>query len=330
MINRTLPFLILLCTFLSKTFSDNHVHINNHVYNPSSKHIQLHLIDSILNRSFFVGNIHNQWVVKHERHIIDTFKQSIDILNPHECVVFDVGMNDGFYTMMAAAYGCRVWSFEVQSTCIDIAMSCILVNRFQDQVMVYSHPVSNIFNKSIMIPYDINSKCNGQYRVLAPPKTCRICQHDNVNTTKTFNTLTLSHVVDKYRETIKSIDFLKIDTEGHEPQVLEGAEKLFKAKLVKVAVVEAIQVYWNDRSAERIQNTDIFKRILSYNYSIRCLKVFKARANAPVYNSSLLYETYHFNRTKSFLLALASGSCIDWILQLSMFSERVPGPPSGS
>lgn len=202
-----------------------------------------------------------------------------------------------------------------QDPCIDIAVSCMLVNRFQNQITVYNHPVSNSINKRISIPYDVNSKCNGQLRVLPPPKTCRICQFETANTTKkVFETLTLSHIVDSID--IKQIDFLKIDTEGHEPQVLEGAERLFKDRLIRIAVVEAIQVYWNDRSDEHVKNTDIFVRILSYNYSIRCLKIFKARARAPVYNSTLLYETYHHNRTRDFLSALSSGSCIDWILQL--------------
>ena len=58
--------------------------------------------------------------------------------------------------------------------------------------------------------------------------------------------------------------FLKIDVEGHEPQVLQGAEALFKARRVRTLVVEA-----NLRNPET--KTMLLRLVTGHRYAMRAL-----------------------------------------------------------
>ena len=112
---------------------------------------------NVSNRIISVGSIHAWHCTLQEIPIINEFVNNLqvsvtNIHGPEEpgkqsvypCTVIDVGMNDGYYTILSAALGCRVYSFELQETCIEIANAAIKANNFpSNQISIISHPVSS-------------------------------------------------------------------------------------------------------------------------------------------------------------------------------------------
>jgi hypothetical protein len=90
---------------------------------------------------FFVGSIHRDWVLTHERGPLKVGQRA---LNHREgCTAFDVGMNDGFFTQFSAAHGCKVWSFELQEACIKLSTDAAAMNNFTHLVTITRAPVAN-------------------------------------------------------------------------------------------------------------------------------------------------------------------------------------------
>ena len=90
---------------------------------------------------FYVGSLHHDWCLLAEYQQVHLFTTTLR-KNHSDCFVIDVGMNDGFYTNMAGVLGCRVYSFELQIRCIDLARLAIEKNGIKDRVTIFNHPVS--------------------------------------------------------------------------------------------------------------------------------------------------------------------------------------------
>ena len=97
----------------------------------------------------------------------------------------------------------------------------------------------------------------------------------------------------------KEIDYLKIDVEGHEIEVLKGARNLFRKRLVANAIVELQPTYWNPPKADF--HYQIFRDFIGYGYKISC----------PVKNISSM-EIEH----------LAAEGCLDILIS----REKTPYP----
>ncbi len=106
-------------------------------------------------------------------------------------VVYDVGAHIGGWTIPAAIIGKHVYSFEPNINCTNILGNNILLNNLQDKVSVY------------------NTGCGGPIRT---------CYNDN-NTTQ-------NHGLDEFLG--PPPDFIKIDVEGAELDVIKGAQETIK------------------------------------------------------------------------------------------------------
>lgn len=71
----------------------------------------------------FLPPAHFAWVTSNagEKKVLNFFNRLVKC--PPDSLMLDVGMNDGIYSLLAAARGCRVVSFELQSQCIALARS---------------------------------------------------------------------------------------------------------------------------------------------------------------------------------------------------------------
>lgn len=92
-----------------------------------------------------------------------------------------------------------------------------------------------------------------------------------------------------------------MDTEGYDPQVLLGAEKLFRSKRIKQAVIESMPKMWSRLSAGDDPHESVYKRILSYGYSIQCMK--PVNKDWPLFTSS--NADLWFEKMKE-------NVCVDW------------------
>ena len=106
-------------------------------------------------------------------------------------VVYDIGAHIGGWTIPAAIVGKHVYSFEPNKDCVQILNENILLNKLQDKVSVY------------------NTGCGGSVRP---------CYNDN-NTTESIR-------LDEFLG--PPPDFIKIDVEGAELDVIKGAEEMIK------------------------------------------------------------------------------------------------------
>jgi len=239
------------------------------------------------NISFYVGSNHYEWCLYNEA---QQTLLTIDILKKKEnnCVLIDVGMNDGFYTNLAGVLGCQVWSFELQRKCIDLAKYAITTNKIDDLVTIMHLPVSSKHGKLLNIPFPEEQLCDGGFSFSGNNTENRLTprskhKHNNNTDTKplfhikTFQSITLDSFI--HRNTY--IDILKIDTEGHETEVLIGSLNLFRQHRIGIAFVElgAITNYNNFTDV-----INIYRQITSYNYSITTLNCNSKRGNDDTFN----------------------------------------------
>ena len=67
----------------------------------------------------------------------------------------------------------------------------------------------------------------------------------------------------------REIALLKVDTEGHDPQVLRGALPLFRERRVRLATVEAAPYMWAQPHAPGL--AAVFREVLLTGYRARCM-----------------------------------------------------------
>ena len=102
--------------------------------------------------SYVTSSVHYEWCMNSERLQVDSFVAELTNRSGH-CTVIDVGMNDGFYTMLSAAMGCKVYAFEVQQMCVEIAYDFVARNHFEDTVHIFHQPVSAHNGEAMAIPH---------------------------------------------------------------------------------------------------------------------------------------------------------------------------------
>jgi len=191
--------------------------------------------------------------------------------HPPRCVAVDVGMNDGFYTQMFGIFGCKVYSFELQPKCIEYSRLALEKNNITDRVTIFHAPVSSVHNSRIDIKFPEQNYCDGGFTFTGDhvEKGSHI-KGVKFNRTKTFHAVSL----DGMFLDLSFIDVLKIDVEGHDPQVIAGALKLFEAHRIGVAVVEISSWIWKGSNMNSKGISDevesqfrIYEKLYSYNYT---------------------------------------------------------------
>lgn len=104
-------------------------------------------------------------------------------------------------------------------------------------------------------------------------------------------TTTLDNYCDENE--IKQIDFLKIDVEGFELQVLDGAKKMLSTGRIKSLSFEISQIPLQGAGANA---KDIFKLLKRYKYDSYRYDKDKDRFTGPHDDSEAFYENYYASR----------------------------------
>lgn len=86
----------------------------------------------------WLPDVHFEWVLKYENHVVPVFEEHV-FAKP-DCLVLDVGANDGVYTQMSAGAGCSVVAFEMQDGCLEFIAAASLMNDVKDQVRIVPRP----------------------------------------------------------------------------------------------------------------------------------------------------------------------------------------------
>jgi FkbM family methyltransferase len=220
--------------------------------------------------AYYEGHVHNAFV-----HILSQLNANRPAQPTPEAqpvVVMDVGMNIGYYSLLAARMGVvdRVVAFEINPT--NVLRMCESL-RLNDSFQNYSHengnggssPVVDIYRRGV-------SNVNDQTLVVHVPSNPGQASMKTLDTTDTTtpatsaasttasaasSSLVTTITLDTYAQqqgwlsgdesssatassttTTPLIAILKIDVEGLEPQVLLGATKLMQSRLVRNVLTE--------------------------------------------------------------------------------------------
>ena len=158
---------------------------------------------------------------------------------PNNSLLIDVGANIGLYSLYAASQGHSVLAFEPQSHNYSLLNSNIVLNNFQDKIIAYPVCIHSESKLSILHLSDSefgsahNSflRCQDQY---GNPLGPTIPQGSI--------SISLNSLLDGYAT--RDI-FLKIDVDGNEDFVIQGAVELLSSDSLKGILVE-LDLYRSD------------------------------------------------------------------------------------
>ncbi len=158
-------------------------------------------------------------------HEMKTTELFIKLVGPGSTVV-DIGANIGFFTLLAAKLvGNKgaVLSFEPEPTSFSLLTKSVERNNF-DNVRLYQECISNVDGQQILhLSVTHNKGLHSITRDLGGPSIL----------VPSARLDTLANTLD-----IRTIDLLKIDAEGAEPEVLEGAERLLSESRIRNIIME--------------------------------------------------------------------------------------------
>eukprot|EP01035_Chromulina_nebulosa_P050002 gene50002-67916_t len=121
----------------------------------------------LFGKSFYVGSVHYNWVMQQEKGVLDVLNRALKD-KQGACVAVDVGMNDGFYTHLSAQYGCTVYSFEVQESCIALSRKAVIKNNMTHAINIFRAPVSRVNGEALRFPHgskEHQQRCDGGYSI---------------------------------------------------------------------------------------------------------------------------------------------------------------------
>ncbi|HOP21315.1 MAG TPA: FkbM family methyltransferase [Gammaproteobacteria bacterium] len=133
-------------------------------------------------------------------------------------VFIDVGANIGFLTLL----GCHltgtsghVYSFEANPEVFKLLEENIIINSLRNNTSLFNKAA---YHKKGKVKFTWNTHRDGSGRIVTKVQSGLAQHHCEVDTT------TLDSVFSGMR-----VDFVKIDTEGSEPHVLEGMKNIIQA-----------------------------------------------------------------------------------------------------
>lgn len=175
-------------------------------------------------------------------------------------VFVDVGANAGFYSVLAAAYGCQVVAFDPQPACAQLLECNMCLNAHYASmasgahgVALVSRPVSDVAGVSISMTVSGTAAqpiCDGQFSVYQHQSAAVASTSASGNATAaaaapaaTFNTTAVS-LDDLLLDSHLHLHVVKIDTEGYELSVLKSMRQLLATKRVAYILVEVTPLFW--------------------------------------------------------------------------------------
>ena len=162
---------------------------------------------------------------QYEADVVDIFKNEI----PDGGVVIDIGANEGFFSVIAAqAAGTdgKVISVEPQSRLQDIVRINLALNGFKDSTL-YPNAISLTSHETVKLSLFPSSNTGASSIV---NKTKLSTAFDIVET------ITMADIIKN--EALERVDFIKIDVEGFEYEVIHSMLPEMKEGIVKKILID--------------------------------------------------------------------------------------------
>lgn len=187
-------------------------HINTH--NPETQDI------------FISGSVHSAkapW----DPYVWDLFL-SVFMRHPSPGVVVDVGANIGYFSLLAATMGHKVYSFEPMNRNVAKLQSSILKNHLEHKITLIQNAVTYDSTGSVTLRATHESN-QGNGMIIPIPESV---SESGIYGQDYAHTIRLDEVV---REDVL---LMKIDVEGYEGSVLNGAKSLICNHIVRYIAIE--------------------------------------------------------------------------------------------
>ena len=189
-------------------------------------------------------------------------------LQPPENNVFviDVGANIGYFSLMAASMGYNVISFEPMTRNAAKFASSISKNHFEDKIILYQNAVGYDFGKIVHMT-ETHSTNQGNGRITTGP----------------YNEHSITILLDDILfEPDAMIIMIKIDVEGFEASVLNGAKRLICMNIVRFITIE----FSHETSKnEECPAVNMMKLLDSIGYEISDVVPGKRLSHNPPYDN---------------------------------------------
>lgn len=187
-----------------------------------------------------------KWVEEHKRLDFDqnALPQMLPYIKP-DSIVLDIGANIGCYAYAFSKIAKEVICFEPNKEAFD----CLMYNIGKiPGVRCYDYAISDI---------------EDHYEVIVPNDNIGMAYIELTNNPYNEGTTTIDNFIEN--SNIEDLSFIKIDVEGFELRVLNGAEKTIN-KFNPVMVIEI-----NDHTLKRTNTTrqEIFKWLTDHGYTYR-------------------------------------------------------------
>ncbi|MFA5131378.1 MAG: FkbM family methyltransferase [Patescibacteria group bacterium] len=263
-------FLNLICLVTKKTV----IYYNKNKYNSLGKtavksELGFWYVGNIFDQSDIAYGIANNGFVEPEE--TDIVKQILEtnLVKSEKQVFYDIGANTGYYGIVAAWLGrgnIKVHSFEPLVEHISCLNESVRLNRLDDSLTSHLIALSDINKTDIIFTAGSGTSFDENFLgdINAPKREVQLCKLDDL----------------VLEEKIPQPDFIKIDVEGHEFKVLNGAFKVISTGLPVVFMEVAYSLKNIGRKFINQNYEETFKyfEVLGYSTFIvdgPCLREYK-------------------------------------------------------
>lgn len=161
-------------------------------------------------------------------------------------VIYDVGANIGAVSLIAAAHldrHCEIFSFEPSFSTYKQLCENIILNKFQEVISPFMMALSSSSGMDTLYYTSAHSGTSGH-------ALAGFAEHNNQYQ---FKQQVIKYAIDDLLEkfNLPAPNHLKIDTDGHDLEVLRGAKKVFQQGAVKSVLIEKNK---NERQIQEFMN----------------------------------------------------------------------------
>lgn len=205
-------------------------------------------------------------------------------------LVVDVGANAGFFTLLAATYGCRVLSFEPVVGPRMLLTASVALNNFTSQVTIKDIALSGKTGEGTGVGgYDLTHIVEKQralqqyqeYQLRGLEPRMRVSQNWQGNwmpqmwknfgagaaANQNFGQPTFKMTLDTMARVVtEDVILMKVDTEGHEASVMAGAADYFKNHNVEAILMEVKEANSEVKRKMLQSMMQMGKMVKAYNF----------------------------------------------------------------
>jgi len=167
-------------------------------------------------------------------------------------VVVDIGANIGYYTLMMARLAKKVYAIEPDKDCFEILKKNVEANKLKNVVLL-NVAVSDVREERKLF-VDKDNLGNSSLR----REDCFVAD------TPRNDALVKCERLDQILLNEQKIDLIKIDTQGWEPQAIEGAQKIISRDRPTLFLEYTPSEYSNNQMIDYLKTA--YKNIWSIDY----------------------------------------------------------------